>query len=72
VNESAIVYVALTGEGVDVWRPVRAERVSHNTYLLVGKRPEGENWEFDSGDVVVCHPKTLDGEMSLVATSKQK
>jgi hypothetical protein len=44
------VYVALRDEGVDVWRPVEAERISESVYRLANVSvPDAEEWEFSPG-----------------------
>ncbi len=50
------VYVALLGEGVDVWRPVRAEHLGGNIYRISAQPydSEVESWQFQPGDTVVC------------------
>lgn len=52
--ETATVHVRLLGEGIDVWRPVAAERLGESTYRLSETlRPTDEVWSFSPGDVVV-------------------
>jgi hypothetical protein len=43
------IYVALLDEGVDVWRPVEAKRLSADRYLIVDQDydPAIERWEFE-------------------------
>ena len=50
------LYVALLHEGVDVWRPVQAERLSDNTYRILDQPYDRgiESWQFEPGDVVIC------------------
>lgn len=50
------IYVALLDEGVDVWRPIEAQHLSGNTYLIVEQHydRELESWQFEPGDTVVC------------------
>ncbi len=50
------IYVGLLDEGVDVWRPVKAEHVSGNVYRIVSQPydREIESWQFEPGDDVVC------------------
>lgn len=48
------IYVLLLGEGIDVWRPVRAIELSQSRFRILesaGKDP-GEVWEFNEGDTV--------------------
>jgi len=46
MSERTEVYIALLDEGTDVWRPVDAEHVRDDEYMLRGAIPEGEVWEF--------------------------
>ncbi len=50
------IYVKLIGEGVDVWRPVQAEHVRDDIYLIVDQPydREDETWQFGPGSSVVC------------------
>jgi len=43
-------------EAVDVWRPVRAERLEDNRYRIVEQQydRDTEKWQFEPGDRVVC------------------
>jgi hypothetical protein len=66
-----LVYVALLDEGVEVWRPVDAEHVADDEYVLSGPVPEGEAWEFQPGDVVRCRARTFsNGTTGLVASAQ--
>ena len=42
----------LSGEGVDVWRPVSAMPLPDGTWVLLGPVPADEQWEFATGTVV--------------------
>ena len=46
MNHMATVYIPLTDEGVNVWRPVQAEHVGGDLYRLTGQPPDGETWAF--------------------------
>lgn len=59
--EVSTVYVSLLDEGVDVWRPVEAERLSENVFRLHGPIPESETWRFQPDDVVRCEKRRLSG-----------
>ncbi len=66
------IYVALLDEGVEVWRPVQAERVGGNTYRILGQPYDRsiETWQFEPGDVVFCEMvESSDGRI-LAATKK--
>ncbi len=57
---SATIYIYLLDEGVEVWRPVSAERVRDDIYRITGTRTDDtETWEFTIGDVVRCREKIL-------------
>jgi hypothetical protein len=70
MSERETIYVALLDEGIDVWRPVEAERLSPDRYLIVdqGYDPAAERWEFEPGTVVQCREENRDGRTILVAT----
>ena len=64
-----LVHVALLGEGILVWRPVRARHIQDSIYELTGVVPDGEEWEFQPGQVVECLLRDFSsGEQRLVAT----
>jgi len=64
---NTIIYVRLLDEGIDVWRPIDATEVSHNTYRLIAQRAEDEKWEFDSGSTVRVEERMFETEPALVA-----
>ena len=45
------IYVPLRDEGIDVWRPVLARRVSGDSYLILDQDYDRdvETWEFEPG-----------------------
>jgi hypothetical protein len=59
------IYIPLLDEGTNVWRPVEAQKVGPDTYLIptgLDPKANGEEWEFPPGSTVVCQPrKTADG-----------
>lgn len=62
------VYVYIENEAVDVWRPVEAEHVGLDTYLLIGPTPDDEIWQFPPGSIVKCKMRQFeDGQSGLVA-----
>jgi hypothetical protein len=72
MTDIAQIYIALLDEGVDVWRPVQAERLSGNTYRILSQPydREIESWQFEPGDVVLCEiVESSDGRI-LAATKK--
>jgi hypothetical protein len=71
MSERTEVYIALLDEGTDVWRPVDAEHVRDDEYMLRGAIPEGEVREFQPGDVVHCRERTFsNGSTALVAFAR--
>jgi hypothetical protein len=68
------IYVALLDEGIDVWRPVEAQEVSPDTYLIVDRDydPPTERWEVQPGTVVRCRRENRDGGQILVATEEAR
>ena len=68
-TDAAIVYVRLLDEGVDVWRPVKAQRIGATTYRLSeNPAPEDEIWSFQPGDIVVVELQD-DAEDRLMAVA---
>jgi hypothetical protein len=70
MSERDTIYVALLDEGIDVWRPVEAERLARAPYLIVDQNYDRgiERWEFEPGTVVRCRKENRDGRLLLVAT----
>ena len=55
MSEITDIYVYLPNEGMDAWRPVKAEHVQDDLFRIVDmKEDEDEVWEFNFGDLVVC------------------
>ncbi len=73
VNMNEIVYIRLLNEGVLVYRPVPAMRVTSDVYVVGGADiydPEDETWEFPPGAHVVVQKRAIEsgGEAVLIAT----
>ena len=52
-SSTETIFVRLLGEGVDVWRPVRATALGQDTFRLEpDPAPPDEEWEFRPGDLV--------------------
>ena len=69
VNPTTI-YVALLDEGVDVWRPVEAERLASGLFRILSEREDpDEIWEFFSGSIVKCESRRFDSQLVLVAVA---
>jgi hypothetical protein len=66
------VFVALLDEGVDVWRPVEAVRLSEDTVRLLEDQPHDsdETWEFLPGEAVRCKQRDLSDGPALVAYAR--
>ena len=66
------IYIALLDEGVDVWRPVQAERLSDNMYRIFSQPYDrtAESWQFEPGDVVVCE-MVESGEGRILAATRK-
>jgi hypothetical protein len=66
------IYIALLDEGVDVWRPVQAERLTGNTYRILRQPYDRsvESWQFEPGDEVLCEMVESSEGRILAATRK--
>ncbi len=61
------IFVNLVGEGLNVLRRVRAEHLGRDFYRILDEMPEGENWQFQPGQVVRCRKTKLSSGKALVA-----
>ncbi len=63
------IYLSLLDENVSVRRPVQAEHVNGDVYLIVNQPYDRdvERWEFEPGDRVVCEPVETSHGCVLVA-----
>jgi hypothetical protein len=65
LNMTERIYIPLLDEGIDVWRPIDAEKIGVDTYLIpatYNPQSQGETWQFPPGSIVACKPrKTSDG-----------
>jgi hypothetical protein len=62
-----MIYVTLLGEGINLLRSVRAEHLGRDFYRIVEEVPEGENWQFATGQVVRCQKRNLSSGKAMVA-----
>lgn len=70
-TDMTFVYVRLLDEGIDVWRPVEAERLGETTYrLAVDPVPADEHWSFQPGDIVVAERRGDHPDEALIAVAK--
>lgn len=68
----AEIFVRLLDENVDVWRPVKAERIASDRFRIV-EQPydrDTERWEFEPGDEVMCEFIDSDDAAFLAATKR--
>lgn len=66
------IYIRLLNEGVQVYRPVPASRITSNIYVVEGADIydlNDEEWEFRPGQRVVVEEQVLHGDTVLVATA---
>lgn len=66
MNGTTTIYLSLLDEHVDVRRPVQAEHIDGNVYLIVNQPYDRdvERWAFEPGDRVVCEPvETREGRV---------
>jgi hypothetical protein len=61
------IFVNLVGEGLNVLRRVRAEHLGRDFYRILDEMPQGENWQFQPGQVVRCRKTKLSSGKALVA-----
>ena len=70
MSDTAEIFVRLLDEGVDVWRPIKAERLSSDAHRILDQPYDRatEAWEFGPGHEVGCEMvSSSDGEI-LAAT----
>ena len=68
-NMKMRIYISLVDEGLDVWRPVDADKIDQDTYLIPAdtRIPKSEEWQFQPGTRVRCEIMNLSGGKALVA-----
>jgi hypothetical protein len=74
LNEE-IIYVLITNDGVDVWRPIWADKLEDGIYKLKSfpdYDPTDEELQFKTGDIVVCEKQKKINGTGLIAVSKKK
>jgi len=73
VGTRRLMYMPLSGEAVDVWRPVLVEVVDDRTFRIVGENPspETESWSFATGEIVRCEERRfMSGSVGLVPVAR--
>ena len=64
----ATIYVYLTEENVDCWRPTTAKHVDTDVYRITGEPPDDtEHWEFKTGELVRCKYQKLSGDFAVMS-----
>lgn len=58
MSGTATIYLSLLDENVDVRRPVQAEHIGGDVYLIVSQPYDRdvERWAFEPGARVICEP----------------
>jgi hypothetical protein len=71
-QQTETIYMPLLDEGVDVWRPVLAQRLDGGRFLVVEQHydRDAEQWAHEPGTIVLCSPRDLDGQQVLAAKAK--
>lgn len=65
------IQMPLLEEAVECWRPVEAEKISAELFVVTGTIPEGEVWAFQPGETVYCRDQVFeDGSRGLVAYAR--
>jgi hypothetical protein len=68
--KQTLIYVNLLGEGLNMMRAVLSHDLGRGYYQIVEPMPEGEQWEFQTGQVVRCEKKKLASGKHLVAVAE--
>lgn len=73
MSEPEEIYVSLLNEGINVWRPVKAEMIGPDLFRLLGPMPESELWQFPPNTVVRCVEREFsDGTRAITAVEIYK
>ncbi|TXD39594.1 hypothetical protein FRC96_06975 [Lujinxingia vulgaris] len=70
MTSTTTVFVRLLAEGLDVWRPVPAQRLDGDYFRLLKPDDFGgdaEIWEFPPHSVVRCEQLFFEGESKWIA-----
>jgi hypothetical protein len=63
----ATIYLNLVGTGIACLRSVKAEHLGRDFYRITEEIPQGEAWEFQTGQIVRCRKKMLSSGKAMVA-----
>lgn len=72
INYYSYIYIRLLDEGTEVYRPVKAMKVSKNIYKINSKPSDDEVWEFLYGDHLICKDKKCSDDLLFCAVEKIK
>jgi hypothetical protein len=72
MTDSMQIHVALLGENVDVWRPVKAEHLQGSVYRIISQPYDRtiDTWQFEPGDEVIFEIISADEGAILAAIRK--
>ncbi len=72
MRDSIRIHVSLLNEGIQVWRPVIAERIAGDRYQIVPQPYDRdlETWQFEPGDEAICELVTASEGPILAAVKK--
>ena len=71
------IYVRLLDEGINVYKPVQAEKLGNYLYKILDDSKKAyeeylEIWEYKTGDIVKCAYKKLSNKNILLDIQKVK
>lgn len=67
------IFVLLVNEPSMMWKPVEALVMGDDTYQILSENPdpEGQKWQFRTGDIVRCEAHTfMNGSQGMIAVEK--
>lgn len=69
-GKPATIYLNIVGAGLACLRPVQAEHLGKDYYLITEPVPTDEAWEFQPGQVVRCQKRNLSSGKAMVAVQE--
>jgi hypothetical protein len=69
-QRTTTIYIPILNEGIDLWRPVEAVRVTELGYMITETPPPHEGWIFQPGHILRCEKRELGGQENLLAVAK--
>ena len=67
MNGTAQIFMPLLNDGTECWRPVAATPLGAELFRVESVCDDDEEWQFPSGSVVRCGPRTFSGGESGLA-----